>query len=124
MEVTALIPVSYEDGVRHPLLQQFPPPPSLIADSRQYPRLRESEPVAFLERASSDLRQTSVDADISRVEINLPGEETGQVKPCPRCKTLLLKLDDGSCNHMSCFICGCEFCWLCLREVRGTHYLG
>uniref|UniRef100_A0A0V0J428 RBR-type E3 ubiquitin transferase n=1 Tax=Schistocephalus solidus TaxID=70667 RepID=A0A0V0J428_SCHSO len=68
--------------------------------------------------------RTSVDADISRVEINLPGEETGQVKPCPRCKTLLLKLDDGSCNHMSCFICGCEFCWLCLREVRGTHYLG
>ncbi|VDD83156.1 unnamed protein product, partial [Mesocestoides corti] len=46
-----------------------------------------------------------------------------QVKPCPRCKTYLLKLDDGSCNHMSCFICGCEFCWLCLREVRDTHYL-
>lgn len=24
---------------------------------------------------------------------------------------------------MCCFICGCEFCWLCLHEVRGTHYL-
>lgn len=63
------------------------------------------------------------DADISKVELELPDNLTGQVKACPRCKTLLLKLDDGSCNHMTCFICGCEFCWLCLREVRDTHFL-
>ncbi|CDS43065.1 Zinc finger C6HC type [Echinococcus multilocularis] len=63
------------------------------------------------------------DVDISKVELELPDNLNGQVKACPRCKTLLLKLDDGSCNHMSCFICGCEFCWLCLREVRDTHFL-
>ncbi|KAM7538260.1 hypothetical protein Aperf_G00000064961 [Anoplocephala perfoliata] len=59
------------------------------------------------------------DADISKMKLDIQGE----VKPCPRCKTLLLKVDDGSCNHMNCFICGCEFCWLCLREVRDTHFL-
>uniref|UniRef100_A0A5K3FK76 RBR-type E3 ubiquitin transferase n=1 Tax=Mesocestoides corti TaxID=53468 RepID=A0A5K3FK76_MESCO len=63
------------------------------------------------------------DVDISKIDLDLPDRVNGQVKPCPRCKTYLLKLDDGSCNHMSCFICGCEFCWLCLREVRDTHYL-
>lgn len=41
----------------------------------------------------------------------------GNVKPCPRCKALISKLDDGSCNHMYCSICKCSFCWLCLREV-------
>ncbi|VDN99631.1 unnamed protein product [Rodentolepis nana] len=55
--------------------------------------------------------------------LSLPSPSAGEVKACPRCRTLLLKLDDGSCNHMSCFICGCEFCWLCLREVRDTHFL-
>lgn len=63
------------------------------------------------------------DATISQIKLDLPENVNGEVKACPRCHTLLLKLDDGSCNHMSCFICGCEFCWLCLREVRDTHFL-
>ncbi|VUZ41043.1 unnamed protein product [Hymenolepis diminuta] len=63
------------------------------------------------------------DANISKIKLDLPENVSGEVKACPRCHTLLLKLDDGSCNHMSCFICGCEFCWLCLREVRDTHFL-
>ncbi|KAM3188208.1 hypothetical protein ACTXT7_000706 [Hymenolepis weldensis] len=68
-------------------------------------------------------RLMKTDANISKIKLDLPENVSGEVKACPRCHTLLLKLDDGSCNHMSCFICGCEFCWLCLREVRDTHFL-
>ena len=45
------------------------------------------------------------------------------VKPCPRCKALISKMNDGSCNHMKCTICNCSFCWLCLNEVTDVHFL-
>lgn len=32
-------------------------------------------------------------------------------------------MDDGSCNHISCLICGSEFCWLCMKEISDLHYL-
>uniref|UniRef100_A0AC35TG08 RBR-type E3 ubiquitin transferase n=1 Tax=Rhabditophanes sp. KR3021 TaxID=114890 RepID=A0AC35TG08_9BILA len=47
----------------------------------------------------------------------------GDIKPCPRCKTLIVKMNDGSCNHISCLVCNCEFCWLCLQEISDLHYL-
>jgi E3 ubiquitin-protein ligase RNF19A len=46
-----------------------------------------------------------------------------EIKPCPRCKTLVSKVQDGSCNHMTCFVCGVDFCWLCMREITDLHYL-
>ena len=52
--------------------------------------------------------------------------ETGikeEIKPCPKCQVLIVKMDDGSCNHMSCAVCGAEFCWLCMKEVSDLHYL-
>lgn len=53
---------------------------------------------------------------------------TGQVrdpdiKPCPICKVLIIKMDDGSCNHMTCSVCGTEFCWLCMKQISDLHYL-
>ena len=39
-----------------------------------------------------------------------------------RCNSLISKMDDGSCNHMTCR-CGAEFCWLCLKEISDLHYL-
>lgn len=45
------------------------------------------------------------------------------VKACPRCSAFIMKMDDGSCNHMSCAICGAEFCWLCVKEISDLHYL-
>uniref|UniRef100_A0A8D8RP90 RBR-type E3 ubiquitin transferase n=1 Tax=Cacopsylla melanoneura TaxID=428564 RepID=A0A8D8RP90_9HEMI len=45
------------------------------------------------------------------------------LKACPRCQVLILKMDDGSCNHMTCAVCGAEFCWLCLKEISDLHYL-
>ncbi|PIC20342.1 hypothetical protein B9Z55_025576 [Caenorhabditis nigoni] len=47
----------------------------------------------------------------------------GDVKACPRCKTYIVKMDDGSCNHMVCTMCNAEFCWLCLKEISDLHYL-
>lgn len=32
-------------------------------------------------------------------------------------------MDDGSCNHMTCAVCGAEFCWLCMNVVGDLHYL-
>ncbi|KAJ1529897.1 hypothetical protein ONE63_006627 [Megalurothrips usitatus] len=46
-----------------------------------------------------------------------------EVKPCPRCQVLIGKMDDGSCNHMQCAVCGAEFCWLCMKEVTDLHFL-
>ncbi|XP_076033209.1 E3 ubiquitin-protein ligase RNF19B-like [Oratosquilla oratoria] len=45
------------------------------------------------------------------------------VKACPRCQVLIMKMDDGSCNHMTCTVCGAEFCWLCMKEISDLHYL-
>ncbi|KOC63990.1 E3 ubiquitin-protein ligase RNF19A [Habropoda laboriosa] len=45
------------------------------------------------------------------------------IKPCPRCEVLIVKMDDGSCNHMICSVCGAEFCWLCMKEISDLHYL-
>ncbi|XP_045465659.1 E3 ubiquitin-protein ligase RNF19A-like isoform X1 [Harmonia axyridis] len=45
------------------------------------------------------------------------------IKPCPRCEVLIVKMDDGSCNHMMCAVCGAEFCWLCMKEISDLHYL-
>ncbi|XP_037949046.1 E3 ubiquitin-protein ligase RNF19A-like isoform X2 [Teleopsis dalmanni] len=46
-----------------------------------------------------------------------------EMKPCPRCQVLIVKMNDGSCNHMVCSVCGAEFCWLCMKEVSDLHYL-
>ncbi|XP_067862723.1 E3 ubiquitin-protein ligase RNF19B isoform X1 [Heptranchias perlo] len=54
------------------------------------------------------------------------GQEPGMaddIKPCPRCGAYIIKMNDGSCNHMTCAVCGCEFCWLCMKEISDLHYL-
>ncbi|NXR49030.1 RN19A ligase, partial [Hippolais icterina] len=55
------------------------------------------------------------------------GQESGaaadDIKPCPRCAAYIIKMNDGSCNHMTCAVCGCEFCWLCMKEISDLHYL-
>ncbi|XP_076371195.1 E3 ubiquitin-protein ligase RNF19B-like isoform X2 [Tachypleus tridentatus] len=45
------------------------------------------------------------------------------IKLCPCCKVLIVKMEDGSCNHMTCSVCGTEFCWLCMNEITDLHYL-
>jgi len=47
----------------------------------------------------------------------------GEIKACPRCGALIVKMDDGSCNHMTCTVCAAEFCWLCMQEISDIHYL-
>ena len=56
----------------------------------------------------------------ARLIFSIPGDD---VKPCPRCQVLIGKMDDGSCNHMQCAVCGAEFCWLCMKEVTDLHFL-
>lgn len=45
------------------------------------------------------------------------------MKQCPSCKILIIKVEDGSCNHMSCGICNTQFCWLCTKKTSELHYL-
>ncbi|EFO88728.1 hypothetical protein CRE_06578 [Caenorhabditis remanei] len=52
-----------------------------------------------------------------------PSEDFYACRPCPRCSTLIMKEDDGSCNHMHCTMCRAEFCWLCLKEITDLHYM-
>ncbi|NXI57401.1 RN19A ligase, partial [Chloroceryle aenea] len=49
--------------------------------------------------------------------------EAEAVKVCPRCSAFIMKINDGSCNRMSCAVCGCLFCWLCLQEISDVHFL-
>ncbi|KAM7175000.1 E3 ubiquitin-protein ligase RNF19A isoform 2-T6 [Macrochelys suwanniensis] len=51
------------------------------------------------------------------------GAAADDIKPCPRCAAYIIKMNDGSCNHMTCAVCGCEFCWLCMKEISDLHYL-
>ena len=44
-------------------------------------------------------------------------------KRCPHCDSLVEKIEDGSCNHMTCVCCGRDFCWLCLHPAGGMHFL-
>ncbi|CAL1530321.1 unnamed protein product [Lymnaea stagnalis] len=46
-----------------------------------------------------------------------------EIKSCPRCGAFIVKMDDGSCNHMTCAVCGAGFCWLCMKEISDLHYL-
>lgn len=53
----------------------------------------------------------------------LPLAEAEDIKVCPRCSAFIMKINDGSCNRMNCTVCGCLFCWLCLREISDVHFL-
>ncbi|EGD76019.1 hypothetical protein PTSG_00728 [Salpingoeca rosetta] len=49
-------------------------------------------------------------------------------KPCPKCFAPIEKAQDGSCNHVRCYVCKTDFCWLCLKPLSQmdtiNHYVG
>eukprot|EP00081_Caenorhabditis_elegans_P026002 NP_509382.2 RBR-type E3 ubiquitin transferase [Caenorhabditis elegans] len=81
-------------------------------DEARRPEKRKSRGLAFEEIMRTGFHQ-SADSTL----------KPGDVKACPRCKTYIVKMDDGSCNHMVCTMCNAEFCWLCLKEISDLHYL-
>ncbi|CAH8473310.1 unnamed protein product [Schistosoma rodhaini] len=83
------------------------------------PVSKKKHPVAESDLGNSSESSPKVNR---RSSLDSNGQNT-LVKPCPNCKTLIQKLNDGSCNSMVCSICNYEFCWLCLRETTATHYL-
>lgn len=73
------------------------------------------------ERAQSLRLRTIRSSSISYSQES--GAAADDIKPCPRCAAYIIKMNDGSCNHMTCAVCGCEFCWLCMKEISDLHYL-
>ena len=71
------------------------------------------------------IRSSSISFTFSGHQDNVSGGPGGgsELKVCPRCSVLIVKMDDGSCNHMTCAVCGSEFCWLCMKEISDLHYL-
>ncbi|VVC31454.1 Zinc finger, RING-type,Zinc finger, RING/FYVE/PHD-type,IBR domain [Cinara cedri] len=67
-------------------------------------------------KRSSNMRTSSI-------AFSIDSNSREDIKPCPRCQVLIVKMDDGSCNHMTCAVCGAEFCWLCMKVVSDLHYL-
>ncbi|KAL0274611.1 UNVERIFIED_CONTAM: hypothetical protein PYX00_002707 [Menopon gallinae] len=67
--------------------------------------------------------QRSPNVRSSSVSFSQDSQHRDDIKPCPRCQVLIGKMDDGSCNHMTCAVCAAEFCWLCMKEVSDLHYL-
>eukprot|EP01147_Barroeca_monosierra_P006242 gene6242-271_t len=49
-------------------------------------------------------------------------------KPCPSCFAPIEKDQNGTCNHMKCYVCKSDFCWLCLQPLEATgtlsHFVG
>ncbi|CAJ0945138.1 unnamed protein product, partial [Mesorhabditis belari] len=72
------------------------------------------------QRAPSVFRSQRVPSGSLDLQYQL---KPGDIKACPRCRTYIVKMDDGSCNHMVCAMCSAEFCWLCLKEISDLHYL-
>ena len=46
--------------------------------------------------------------------------DSTKVKRCPRCKYFIEK--NEGCNHITCFNCNYNWCWLCLQECKPNHY--
>lgn len=51
--------------------------------------------------------ETSTGDDVMKQRLFGPN-----VKTCPNCKSIIEK--NGGCNHMTCFKCRHEFCWMCM----------
>lgn len=84
---------------------------------KQYWHPNKTCDAARAERAASNMRSPSVSYSHDN------DSQKDDIKPCPRCGAFIMKMDDGSCNHMACPVCGAEFCWLCMKEISDLHYL-
>ncbi|KAK2719985.1 hypothetical protein QYM36_004032 [Artemia franciscana] len=70
-----------------------------------------------------DAARTGRKSRRSNSSFDNPIFDKDKLRKCPRCQIIIMKVDDGSCNHMTCACCGSQFCWLCMKEITDLHYL-
>jgi hypothetical protein len=60
-------------------------------------------------------------AEVEDFEMNewKKGRDAGQ---CPKCRAHIER--SSGCNHMTCFSCKYEFCWLCSADYGGGRHFG
>lgn len=78
---------------------------------------------ARLTRRRSSLRCPDISVNFSAQSSTDEACAGSDIKPCPRCQVPIIKMVDGSCNHMVCAVCGSEFCWLCMKVITDLHFL-
>lgn len=42
------------------------------------------------------------------------------IQKCPKCKVRVEK--ESGCNHMTCSVCYYQWCWICRRKYKESHY--
>lgn len=71
-------------------------------------------------QASSSNKKSS--SKSSQQNANSNSIKPSDIRECPVCGSRIIKMNDGSCNHMTCSICETQFCWLCMKEISDLHY--
>mmetsp|Transcript_99316 Transcript_99316/g.318664 ORF Transcript_99316/g.318664 Transcript_99316/m.318664 type:complete len:663 (+) Transcript_99316:93-2081(+) len=105
---------------RSPRYQPASPRPMLLASLSPG-----GDDKPLFERSLSPLPRSAMQKSFSfgalESDVHLNG-----FKCCPRCRVGVEKSDDG-CEHLRCWQCGHEFCWLCLADrkvifAHGNHF--
>ena len=50
-------------------------------------------------------------------------QRSNNTRLCPTCNVIIERLQDGSCNMITCVMCQTRLCWLCGKQITELHYL-